>query len=370
MKRIITLLLALTLLTLVSCGTPQNTQQGSDTITLTDQAGDTVTVPKNADRIAVCGIFPLPSVLAVFFDSADKLVGIPPEVMAASKNGLLGEIYPEILNAQTGFTSGSDVNTEELLKLEPDIVFYSADNKKMGTTLKNAGFTAVGISANIHGYDCIKTLNSWLELLGQIYPENDRAKIVSDYSESVLAMIKDRTGKLSDDEKKSAFFLFKYSESTIMTSGDNFFGDWWLDSIGAKNVAKELAGDNQQTVNIEQVYAWNPEIIFITNFNTAFPEDLYSNTVGAYDWSGIEAIKNKMVYKMPLGMYRSYTPGTDTPITLLWMAKTVYPELFADIDIIKEAKDYYETLFGITLTDEQANSIFNPSQAAGITLKN
>ena len=371
MKRIITILLTLTLaLPLASCGTPKDASQGPETVTITDQTGDTVTVSKNAERIAVCGIFPLPSVLAVFFDSADKLVGIPPEVMAASKNGLLGEIYPEISNAETGFASGSDVNTEELMKLAPDIVFYSADNKQMGTTLKNAGFTAVGISANIHDYDCIKTLNSWLELLGQIYPENDRAKTVSDYSESVLAMIKERTDTLTDEERKEAFFLFKYSESTIMTSGDNFFGNWWLESIGAKNAANELSGDNQQTVNIEQVYAWNPEIIFITNFNTAYPEDLYENTVGSYDWSGIDAVKNKKVYKMPLGVYRSYTPGTDTPITLLWMAKTVYPELFADIDIVEETKDYYQKLFGITLTDRQANLIFNPLESAGIKLSN
>lgn len=370
MKRIIALLIILALsLSLISCASNESSDS-TDTVTITDQAGDTVTVPKNAQRIAVCGILPLPSVLAVFFDSADRLVGIPPEAMAAAKNGLLGEIYPDILDAKTGYTSGSDINTEELLSLAPDVVFYSADNKKMGETLKNSGFAAVGISANIHGYDCIKTLNSWLDILGQIYPENDKANTVSAYSQQMLDVISERTKVLTDEERKNAFFLFKYSESTIMTSGDNFFGDWWLEAVGAKNVAKELSGDNQQTVNIEQVYAWNPEIIFITNFNTASPDDLYNNTVGSYDWSGIDAVSSKKVYKMPLGMYRSFTPGVDTPITLLWMAKTIYPELFADIDIIDETKTYYRTLFGIELTDEQANSIFNPSKDAGMTLKN
>ena len=40
--------------------------------------------------------------------------------------------------------------------------------------------------------------------------------------------------------------------------------------------------DNQITVNMEQVYAWNPSLIFMTNFTTAYPEDLYGNTVGVY----------------------------------------------------------------------------------------
>ena len=67
---------------------------------------------------------------------------------------------------------------------------------------------------------------------------------------------------------------------------------------------------------------------------------------------------------MPLGLYRSYTPGADTPMTLLWLAKTVYPDLFKDIDMTKEVKDYYRTVFGVELTDEQVESIFTPTSDA------
>ena len=52
-------------------------------------------------------------------------------------------------------------------------------------------------------------------------------------------------------------------------------------------------------------------------------------------------------------------------MTLLWLAKTAYPELFADIDIIAETKTYYKEVFGLELTDEQAASIFNPAADAG-----
>jgi iron complex transport system substrate-binding protein len=150
-----------------------------------------------------------------------------------------------------------------------------------------------------------------------------------------------------------------------MTSGKKFFGQWWADAIGAVNVAQELTTDNSVAVNMEQIYAWDPELIFITNFTTAEPEDLYENTVGVYDWSGIRAVQERQVYKMPLGMYRSYTPGADTPVTLLWMAKTAYPEQFADIDILAETKAYYKEVFGVELTEAQAASIFDPTAEAG-----
>ena len=112
---------------------------------------------------------------------------------------------------------------------------------------------------------------------------------------------------------------------------------------------------------MEQIYEYNPEIVFITNFTQAQPEDLYNNTIGSNDWSKIKAVEDQRVYKTPLGMYRSYTPGADTPMTLLWYAKTVYPDLFEDIDLNEEVEKYYKEVFGVELTEEQIESIFAPT---------
>ena len=150
----------------------------------------------------------------------------------------------------------------------------------------------------------------------------------------------------------------------LASSGAKFFGQWWCDAVGAVNVAQELTTDNSVEVNMEQVYAWNPDTIIVTNFTAAQPEDLMNNTIGNYDWSTVAAIQNGRVFKMPLGMYRSYTPGADTPVTLLWLAKSVYPELFEDIDITERARSYYKDVFGVELTDEQIASIFTPTSAA------
>ncbi|MBQ4340715.1 MAG: ABC transporter substrate-binding protein [Firmicutes bacterium] len=351
--------------TLAACagdgGSAENT---GDTVTVTDHAGYEVTLPVNPERIVVCDIVPLPSVLSVFFDSAEKIVGMTPTSMSAAENGLLSELYPEILNAETSFINGTDVNVEELLLLDPDVVFYSAGTAALGDLLRESGFNAVGISVNKWDYDCIETLENWISLISQIFPDNDKTDAVAEYSNKVYDLVQSRVKDIPEDEKEEIFFLFKYGETDLMTSGTNFFGQWWAESIGAINVAEELTQENQVSINMEQVYAWDPEMIFISNFTSAMPEDLYNNTVGNYNWSGIEAVEEKEVYKMPLGMYRSYTPGADTPITLLWMAKTVYPELFTDIDIIEYTIDYYETVFGVTLTEEQAASIFSPAREA------
>lgn len=338
--------------------------KSADTITITDHNGNVVTVPKNIERIAVGNILPMPSVLAVFFDSAEKIVGMPQGSMTAAENSLLSELYPEILDAETGYINGAEINIEELMKLDVDVVIYNAANASTGEQLAKAGIPGVAVSVNKWDYDAIETLNQWISLLSELFPENDRVEQVEKYSKESYDLVQSRVADLSDEERAEVFFLFQYSDSTIATSGNHFFGQYWADAIGAKNVGEEVEKDNSITVNMEQVYAWNPEHILITNFTTAQPDDLYNNTIGEYDWSAIEAVKNQNVDKMPLGMYRSYTCGVDTPVTLLWMAKTVYPELFEDIDITEETKFYYKEVFEIDLTDEQAESIFAPPSEA------
>ena len=366
---VLMLTLAMVMMSLAACGSSESSSEGeaasADTIIVTDHADNQVEVPAEINRIAVCDIFPLPSVLAVFFDSAEKIVGMPAPSMTAAENGLLGQLYPEILDADTGYIDGTDVNMEELAGLEPDVVFYSASSPELGEQLRNAGFAAVAISVNKWEYNCIETLNNWIDLLSQMFPENAKADVVREKSEAMYDFVQERVADIPDEDRAQAFFLFQYSDTTLLTSGKQFFGQWWADAIGAKNVAEELSTDNSVAVNMEQVYAWDPDLIFITNFNTYFPDDLYNNTVEGYDWSAVTAVKDKNVYKMPLGMYRSYTPGADCPVTLLWMAKTAYPDKFEDVDVISEARTYYKDVFGIDLTDEQAESIFEPAGNAG-----
>ncbi|MCR5264329.1 MAG: ABC transporter substrate-binding protein [Clostridiales bacterium] len=345
------------------CGAPALDPEGSHTVT--DHAGNAVEVPNTIDRIVVLDIYPVPAALSVFFGSASKIVGMAQPSMTAAQNSLLGQLYPEILNAQTGFIDGSEVNIEELLKLDPDVVFYSAGQTAQAELLAGAGIPALGISVNKWDYDCIETLKHWVELFEQVFPGTDKTKKVEEYSKKMYDLVQGRVSGLSDAERAKVFFLFGYTDSNITTSGAHFFGQWWCDAIGAVNVASELEKDNANPVNMEQIYQWDPEQILITNFNAAKPDDLYNNAVGSWDWSGVKAVQDKKVYKLPLGIYRAYTPGIDTPMTLLWMAQTVYPDLFSDIDIVAETQKYYKEVFGIELSADQASSIFAPASAAG-----
>ncbi len=141
-------------------------------------------------------------------------------------------------------------------------------------------------------------------------------------------------------------------------NGNPSFVTRWSEAIGAYNVITDQTPKNSLEGSIAMAYDLNPSVIFITNFTTAKPEVLYGNKIGTDNRKPVDAVKNKRVYKMPLGMYRSYTAGVDTPIAWWWLAKACYPALLEDIGINGKTVEYYREVFGITLTEEQANAIF------------
>ena len=357
---------------LVSCSSPKTSTSASasattqpSTVTITDHADREVEVPTNPKRVAVLGIYPLPSMLTVYLDSCDSIVAMEPGSMNAAKNGILSQLYPEITNITTDIMDGDDVNIESLLALKPDVVFYNASDTQDLEKLENAGLTAVAFSATKWKFNCTETFNEWMNLLDQIYPEHagNREELIKKYSTDTYNKIQDTVKNV--EEKQKVLFLFQYDENSMITSSSKFFGQWWCDAVGAVNVAQDVPAEKTNAViTMEQVYEWDPDVIVITNFTQAKPDDLYNNAIGSDDWSNVSAVKNKRVYKMPLGTYRTYTPSVDSPMTLEWLAQAVYPELFKDMDVKADVKEYYQNLFGVTLTDEQVDQMYTPNASA------
>lgn len=336
-----------------------------ETRIIVDHAGNEVELPAEINRIAITTITPLPSVYCLFDGSAEKLIGMSPSSMAAAENSLLVDTIPGIKDIPTSFMKGSEVNIEELLAMNPDVVFYRQGNGEEYEKLSAAGIPAVCFSTTQWGSNSIETFEAWVDLLGKVLDQEDKAAGIADYGREVYDMIQERLTDVPDEEKPRVLWLYKYTDGAIETSGNKHFGQWWAEATGAVNVAADQEVSSVQ-INMEQVYEYDPDKIFITNFVPYLAEDLYNNAIEGHDWSVVRAVQEGEVYKCPLGMYRWYPPSSDTPLMLLWLAKQNHPDLFADIDMEAEMKEYYERFYDVTLTDENIEKIFNPvREAAG-----
>lgn len=329
-----------------------------------DQLGFDVELPpaKDIKRIAIHKLLPLPSVYAVYKGgSVDGLISMPPDSLNAAKNSILAKYAPDILNVSIDYYKGGELNMEELLKLKPDVVFYAGGEEERQQFV-NAGIPAVGFSTvTPNGPNTIETLNVWISLMEQVFEEGSKVTGITEYAKEAQDEINKRLADIPEDQRKKVLMIGHYSDTNFTLGG---FSDYWISVTGGINVGKGTQGN----VNMEQVYSWAPDIMFISTLSDFFPEDFYNNTtVEGADWSGVPAVINKQVYKFPLGMHRWWPPSTDAPLSLWWIAKTTYPEKFEDINMDEKIKEYYKKFYGMDLTDEDVNSILNPVKGVGRT---
>ena len=339
-------------------------EEAKGTRIIKDQLGFDVELPpaKDIKRIAIHKLLPLPSVYAVYKGgNVDGLISMPPDSLNAAKNSILAKYAPDILNVSIDYYKGGELNMEELLKLKPDVVFYAGGEEERQQFV-NAGIPAVGFSTvTPNGPNTIETLNAWISLMEQVFEEGSKVTGITEYAKEAQDEINKRLADIPEDQRKKVLMIGHYSSTNFTLGG---FSDYWISATRGINVGKGTQGN----VNMEQVYSWAPDIMFISTLSDFFPEDFYNNTtVEGADWSGVPAVINKQVYKFPLGMHRWWPPSTDAPLSLWWIAKTTYPEKFEDINMDEKIKEYYKKFYGMDLTEEDVNSILNPVKGVGRT---
>jgi len=349
--------------------TAEPTDTTTGTHTIVDHAGNEVEVPNEINRIVILDITPLPSVYCMMVGDASKIVGMTPASKNVAVNSLLNVVAPELENVETGFTAGEAINTEELLALNPDVIFYRMETQTDVDAVSKLSIPAVAFSTSVFEGNTIDTLNGWVELLANVFNDdsiNEKAAKIIQAGKDAQAMVTERVSGLSEAERTPSFVIHNYDESGIKAGGTTF-AKYYLDTAGAKNVGSSIKG-LFEPVTLEQIYEWNPQVVFLNSFSKFSPDDFYNNSaIEGDDWSGIDAVMNKRVYKYPIGMYYWFPPCSDSPLSIQWVAKSLYPDLFEDIDMKETTKTYYKEFYGIDLTDEQLEGIFNPSTKAAFT---
>lgn len=328
-------------------------------ITFIDQYEFEVTLPEKIERVAIVQLLPLPAVMAAYQGGdVSNIVCIPPDSLNAAEKSILADYSPEFLNIETDPLKGGQINLEELLALEPDVVLYSGkDNHELFT---NAGLVSVGFNTAAGGLNPNATLVKWIEQLEIVFQQDSKLQGVAEYTEAVQADIDARLATLTEDEKKKVMIIGTYNEGMMSVSG---FSKFWIPTVGGIDVAAEAENGS---ANLEQVYEWDPDVIFVSSLANQLPEDFYNNTANPnHDWSVVTAVKENNVHKFPVGIHRWWPPTPEGPLSLYWQASLIYPELFEDLDLNQITKDYFNEYLNYDLTDEQVAQIYTPVKDMG-----
>ena len=335
----------------------QNSQAAVDekgTHKVTDQAGNTVEVPNKITRVVIDQIPILSTYMSYFKGSAPYIVGYCGSFKDTITKTVLKDIAPELMKSSDTVYAQSDLNIEEIMKLNPDVILYNANNASHAQILKESGIPSIGFATVGASTDAdpIDRYQQWLELLEDVFNEDGKMNDFKSAGNAIVADVEKRIATVPQDKRPSAMILWKYSDGVPQVSGNGTFGTFWLKRLGVKDVVVDEAKGFTQ-VNMEQVYRWNPDILFLDgpgllSLRTA---DVIENRVQGTDFSTLSAVKNKRVYDTTLGMWNWFTPNPDAPLVYAWLACKTYPEVFADYPLEQTIKDYYQKWYGYTVTD-------------------
>lgn len=338
------------------------TTNRKETHTVVDYTGESIEVPNTIERVVIDQIPILSTYMAYFEGSAPYIVGYCGSFKTIISETALKNIAPELMESSDTVYAQSDLNIEEIMKLEPDVIFYNAGNTQHAEILKASGIPCIGFPTVGHetSADPIERYKEWLKLLEDVFGEPGKMDAFIAAGTEVINDVKTRIAQIPEDKRPTAMQLFSYADGVPKVAGAKVFGDYYLQHLGVKNVAAEETEGFAQ-VSIEQIYKWDPDIIFDNGpgLCSIRPADILANRVEGIDFSNMSAYKTGRVYDTTLGMWNWTTPNPDVPLVLAWMACNTYPEEFADYPLAQTIKDYYKTWYGYDVTDAELEGMLH-----------
>lgn len=360
--------LAMTVTMLAGCGgtngaegetagtTAQTEEAGAETDgeirTVVDATGEEIEVPAKPKAIAIAPPV-LPSMAYGLQGTGENFLAISPSAFSGYDISVMKDLAPELADVNTDVFA-NDINMEELAAMDPDLVILFDTSEDQAEQLKALDIPVAMVTAATD----IDSLKSLLAMLGDILNCNERAEQLLSWYEEVESYIdskQEEVAALSEEDKPRVLHFMYAEERNIYASGVN---PYITELEGGQNIV--LTGDSADTSSptMEEILSYDPEIIFLSNFDEVTPEDLYNNNLEGQDWSSVSAVKNHQVYKVPCGLYRWAPPmAIEKPLYMLWTASIVQPEIFSDIDIRQEIKDFFSEFFNYDISEEQIDTV-------------
>ena len=113
---------------------------------------------------------------------------------------------------------------------------------------------------------------------------------------------------------------------------------------GGTNVAAEIEDTYWVEIDYEQLLNWDPQYIILASDADYTVEDVLADA----QLSEVTAVANGAVYMMPTGFEAWDSPCPSGVLGMLWMLKTLHPELYTAEEFAADVTEFYETFYGFT----------------------
>ncbi|KAF0194719.1 MAG: iron complex transport system substrate-binding protein [Bacillota bacterium] len=298
MKKGLTVLLAIVLISTLSACSSLSVFRKE--ITVTDDMGREVNLPKAAERIV--SLAPTNTEFLFALGLGDKTVGVtdwcnfPQEVSSKEKVG--------------GFSKPS---VEKIVSLKPDLVVAASLHKDVVEQLEILKIPVIVLNAK-----SISEVLANADLLGKVTGAGKAADEVKSRINTILKQVDDKVKTLSAEQKPVVYY--EVWHDPIMTAGPNTFINELLTRAGGINLAVG-APTNYPTYSLEELLARQPEVMFYGH-----AVETVEQVLARTNWSSIPAIGNARVYLVNEDLILRAGPRIGEG--LLELAKHLHPGLW------------------------------------------
>ena len=307
MKKLLLGSIALVMIVLALAGCGKSTSSSSATTKELTFNGQTYTVPKDPQKIAVLSN----SVLSMLYAVDGK---------AISRVNTTDSLPPEI-EALPALGQTANINMEKLLGLNPDLVLgLENQHKKYEAQLQSSKIPTVLIN-----YDGIKDNVPLLTFLGELTNHQDKAKTVIATYENNIAKVKDAV----KGQQPAHVAVLRATGKGVTAETDASITASMVKELGMTNVVTshldKTTTDKTVPYSLETLAADDPDIIFVVTMGKeeeitkAMKKAMTDNPA----WANLKAVQNNRVVYLPSKLFL-LNPGLQTPEAMARLVKEAY----------------------------------------------
>ena len=307
MKKLLLGSIALVMIVLALAGCGKATSSSSATTKELTFNGQTYTVPKDPQKIAVLSN----SVLSMLYAVDGK---------AISRVNTTDSLPPEI-EALPALGQTANINMEQLLGLNPDLVLgLENQHKKYEAQLQSSKIPTVLIN-----YDGIKDNVPLLTFLGELTNHQDKAKTVIATYENNIAKVKDAV----KGQQPARVAVLRATGKGVTAETDAAITASMVKELGMTNVVTshldKTTTDKTVPYSLETLAADDPDIIFVVTMGKeeeitkAMKKAMTDNPA----WANLKAVQNNRVVYLPSKLFL-LNPGLQTPEAMARLVKEAY----------------------------------------------
>ncbi len=311
---------------------------------VTDSVGRTIVIPDKIERVFAAGP---PAAILLYTFAPELLLGWTRSLEPAQCEFLgAGACDRPEVGRLTG--RGNTTNLEVLLKLKPDLVldFGTVNDTYISLADKVQQQTSIPYALLDGRFEASAAI---YRKLGELTKRPREAEEFARYADRIITTVKGRVDKIPAANQPRVYYA--RGPRGLETGLGGSINVETIEFLGARNVAAERKG-GMATVSMEQVLAWNPDVII--TIEPAFAASVRNDPV----WAPVKAVQTGRVHlspNMPFG-WVDFPPSVNRLIGLWWLGKVLYPDRFPE-DLRPITREFFQRFYHMTPTDAQIDRV-------------